>query len=416
MKKRFVTSFLAILMCLSALPSHAFALNTGSIGLIEPNRTITEEDIFVTAEEAGYIAQSFINDTIEAQLSNWDSSTLITNIVTMYDQTDEAQITAYTVELTSGYIVVSAYLGIDTLILEWSDEAAPIYSEFDMNSTDRIVYVGNLSYYKDSGERMLEAPDGTQIQRHEIYNVLESARDVQNVPDKVVSAILEAPSVTASPLSDPVITAPRDHAHEIAQGPFVYYEHINKWDSSEKQLTLIHTGEFPNYRNHCGPTAVTNMLRMYGNRENISAIKSKSNTELFEKTIYVGSGLYYFNLNIQLGTITIGGTFDSSAGAFIRSSFEEFGLTSNSVRKNISYDNIKSSLSKDCLLYLILKNHNIYSNHHLVCYAYSRMVSQTTGYFITYLKVADGWSTSPRHICLSSALTDTYWEATIHKI
>lgn len=104
-------------MCISALPAHVLALNSGSIGLIEPNRTITEEDIFVTAEVAGYIAQSFMNDTIEAQLSNWDSSTSVTNIVTMYDQTCKDQITAYTVELTQGYIVVSAYLGIDTLIL-----------------------------------------------------------------------------------------------------------------------------------------------------------------------------------------------------------------------------------------------------------------------------------------------------------
>ena len=45
-------------------------------------------------------------------------------------KTGEA-ITSYTFELTSGYVTVAAYADMPSPILEWADEAEPVYAEFD---------------------------------------------------------------------------------------------------------------------------------------------------------------------------------------------------------------------------------------------------------------------------------------------
>ena len=51
-----------------------------------------------------------------------------------------------------------------------------------------------------------------------------------------------------------------------------------------------------------------------------------------------------------------------------------------------------------------LTAHNAYQNHAVVCFAYTRMVSSSTGYYKTYLKIADGLNDEPRYIDLSSAI------------
>ena len=47
----------------------------------------------------------------------------------------------------------------------------------------------------------------------------------------------------------------------------------------------------------------------------------------------------------------------------------------------------------------------MYGNHAVMCFVYARLVSQTTGYYKTYLKIADGWSPAQnRYIDLSTAI------------
>ena len=102
MKKALVL-FLALII-LATLPVSAFAddltmqstaisenpIVSGSINV----GNIEETDMFISLEEAEYIAMRFVADTISADLSSWDENIGITSTVTMYDQTSE-NITAY---------------------------------------------------------------------------------------------------------------------------------------------------------------------------------------------------------------------------------------------------------------------------------------------------------------------------------
>ena len=56
----------------------------------------------------------------------------------------------------------------------------------------------------------------------------------------------------------------------------------------------------------------------------------------------------------------------------------------------------------------MLQGHETYGNHAVICYAYTRLVSTSTNAYKTYMKVADGWYTSPRYIDLATCLGDSY--------
>lgn len=410
------------LIILTTLPVCAFAddimmqstaisetpISSGSISI----GNVEESDMFISLEEAEYIAMRFVADTISAGLSSWDEDTEVTSTATMYDQTAESNITAYCVELNSGYVVISAYIGVENIVLEWSDVALPIYENLDISDGDKIVYVGAFGYYKDSGTNILETLSGTSVEKNQISNRLESARDIRNVPEYVLSSITQT---NISVCSGSVITDPYAHANATYAGPFNYYEHINKWDSSSSPLTLINMSRF-NCKNHCGPTAITNMLKMYGDRFNISSIKGDTVDELFGSVLWIGNAKYYFNADISIGDdLVLGGTVNAWAGAYIKECFKEYGLTATCTKKTISYSNIKTSLSNDHLLYLMATGHPTYGNHAMACYAYTRLVSSTTGLYKTYLKVADGWSTRPRYVDLATMTSDEYWDATISR-
>lgn len=63
----------------------------------------------------------------------------------------------------------------------------------------------------------------------------------------------------------------------------------------------------------------------------------------------------------------------------------------------------------------MVNNHSTYGDHHMVCYAYTRLISETTGLYKAYLKVADGWDTRPKYVDLATVTSDTYWEARISR-
>lgn len=419
--KKAIAMFVALFIFLTALPMNVFADSSGienltadsQIPISQGTMSLNEDDIFISEDEATIIAQYFINDIIAAGMSTWDENTIIVSVKPLYDQTSRDIINAYSVELNSGYIIISAYLGMENIIIEWSDIATPTYKLMDFDEEDKVVYLGPLAYYKDSGNATLEAPDGETILKSEIDNKLEYARNVNNVPEYLLTYLTEDSQQPSASVCA-TIPEPYRHANAHYQGPFKYYEHINRWDSSSAHLSVIDMSSF-NCKNHCGPTAVTNMLRMYGNRFNISSIKSDTNSDLFGSVLWIGNCKYYFNADIDLGVITLGGTFNSLAGSYIKDCFDEYGLTANCTRKDINYNNIKYSLSRDYLLYLMVNNHSTYGNHHMVCYAYTRLISETTGLYKTYLKVADGWDTRPKYVDLATVTSDTYWEARISR-
>ena len=141
---------------------------------------------------------------------------------------------------------------------------------------------------------------------------------------------------------------------------------------------------------------------MYGNRYN-STIRNTSASTVFSRVASIGTANGYFNSST--------GTSRSTAGSYVRAAFNAYGVsTSVYGLYSANYSNIKSSLLSNRLIYLGISNHGYYGAAHAVaCYAYTRLVSTTTGYYKTYVKVADGFSSSGRYIDLSSLTDGQYY-------
>lgn len=378
---------------------------------------LEEDDLIISEESAYYIAEFFIRDIVETGLSSWNAETSIVNTVVMYDETGN-EITGYTFELTSGYIVVSAYLDAPEIILEWSDEALPIYETFELDADAKIIYVNVLTYFLDEGESTLETVDGTEVPREEVINAFEEERDIENVPESIISDIIESNQVeladtngfeflASDNTAGGYITDPFTHAKNVYGGTWKSYEWSNYWESS---ANFAKTSDFSGYYNHCGPTAITNLIKMYGNKYSNAVIKYSSNKNVFDKVLEANNDQlipYYVN-----STSFIKGTLNARANGFIKDSFAKYSVTASvQGRYDASYENIKSCfLYSGRLMYLMVSGHAPYGDHHVVGYAYTRLISQQTGWYKSYVKICDGHNSSARYVDMASISSDRFWQ------
>jgi hypothetical protein len=420
MMKRLIICFMLVTSLLFS--QTAFATDTvknyviADLSIREMPVVIEDNDFFITQEVAYYIAEFFIHDIVKNNLSRfWDSKTSIIRTEVMYGVNGE-DITAYTFELANGYIVVSAYLDVPEIILEWSDETAPVYALFESAEDATVVYLGALSYFLDEGGEELKTIDATAVSRTEVYSVLDEIRSINNVREDLLEDIIEA---KLSSIKTPgelslfangaggEITDPLIHAKNVYGGnPWVAYEWRNDWES---YTNFARTQDF-NGTNHCGPVAITNIIKMYGKRYNNSTIKNASNSNVFQQVLQanINSGSAYYAI--------IGGTFPSSANNFIRDSFGMYNVSVSTYGQYAcSYSGIKTTLDNgNRLLYItvgsILNQHSYYGYHAVVGYAYTRLYSSSLNAYKSYVKICDGWASGGRYIDLSTIASNNFWE------
>ena len=172
----FITILSIVMFAVSPLSS--FALNPIYTFQISDGQTVflnqqeTDELITITAEEAADIALLFVRDVSSSENIIWDNTTKIENIIPMFDNTNSDTINAYTIELTDGYVVVSAYLDTESLIPEWSDRGEPLYSSFERESNDKIIYLGGYEYFLDIGESTVTDLYSDSINRNELIDFI----------------------------------------------------------------------------------------------------------------------------------------------------------------------------------------------------------------------------------------------------
>ena len=411
-----ITTVLAILLIVSQLAAPVLAYE--KINKENDNITFTDEELFISEDVAEEIAKLFIADMNETGLTNWTSSVQVINVVPMYDGSDERNESAYTVKLNKGYVVVSAYVDVPNIILEWSDEATPLYEQFDLAENDDVVYNGALYYYKDDGSGILKTLDGIPIQRDQLINYLDVKRDCAHIPATIKEYLAELVEKSNKHQDNPTrsnyaISDPFAHALNLYTGPFIANDWQNHWEAGSSSFECHTTGEFANLGNgfyrHCGPTAITNMLINFGNRFGVSSIYNEDADDIFLTVADIGIDEWWY---INNSNPIIGGTSNTFADGYILACFSAYNVLGIDVngRYNINYTNIKTSLSNDRLVYVLIDGHEYYGDHHVLCYAYTRLVSSTTGNYYSYIKVADGWFSSPRYIDLISLNGDKYWE------
>lgn len=400
--RKIISLILVLVMSLSLLSTAAFAASEQSTVEAQITANVNHDDLFISENVAREMAKLFLRDALSFPDICWDENTRVVNSVTMYDAEIDGEITAYTFELTSGYIVVSAYLDAPNTILEWSDTAAPVYKNFD-NMNERIVYLGNLSYYQDNGDDTLVSVDGNEIKRDETVNAIAETSKLSNVPAALLREI-ETKKNSAQLMGE--ITDPFTHANSNYQGPFVAIpgDWCNKWENymSFELMTSYNTVDGKTYKDHCGPTAILNIVLSCKNRYGMPDIANTPKAQLFKQILTYGLNMQFYSPGI--------GTIRLTANAYIKNVMAAFGRSVNvNGRHNIDYNNVKAKLNDNDLLYLSLDNHETYGDHALIGYGYCRIQSQTTEWYKSYIKVADGWSSRPRYIDMASAANSKFW-------
>jgi len=159
------------------------------------------------------------------------------------------------------------------------------------------------------------------------------------------------------------------------------------------------TGEFEQldrgYRNHCGPTALTNLVLTLFDRAGQPPAEPKA---VFRRAAGLGMRrLFYGNFNL-LGRW--GGTSDLLSPAYLRAVLRTFGLADARVglRRRLNEKTLERAAAQGEILYLQTRRHPRYGYHHLLCYGAAR--DPEGGEW--QLRLADGWTGRPVVVPLSA--------------
>ena len=153
------------------------------------------------------------------------------------------------------------------------------------------------------------------------------------------------------------------------------------------------TGQFGSldrvYRRNCGPTAITNLVLTLLARQ--GRTPSAAPPELFREIAAIGRRrAFYFNVDL-FGRW--GGTSDLLSGAYLRAALRRCGLSNARVhaRLRLTEKRLEEALARGSVLYVQLRRHPRYGDHHLLCYGAQKRPAGGE----TLLRLADGWSDRP---------------------
>ena len=159
------------------------------------------------------------------------------------------------------------------------------------------------------------------------------------------------------------------------------------WYKNEAYFT---TGQFEKtghtYRNHCGPTAITNIImtlgaRRYGYMPNISHAAERFRQIVSfgrHRAIYMNTDLFHL----------LGGTLDISVPFYLKQCLKKVGFTGCTVTRirRLKPDSLREHITYGSMAYIIMRRHPVYGNHHLVCYGCDPA---------DQFRCADGWHEGP---------------------
>lgn len=438
-----------ILVCVLTV---AILMSTISVGIYAYNLSLTttrisigndsflvsnaalEEAVEITADEAIEISKLFVSDMIQTPDCEWDQNTAILDVVPMYDETG-VNITAYTIELNKGYVVVSAYSDAESLIPEWSDKAAPLYRNFDEEVEGDIVYLGSFEYFINTDTTSVVDLDGNNIEKNKLINYVEESRSIDNVPTALLeNCVVRGGNVSVmnngaqSTVNDGTedggyIINPHQHASATYGGTFTTREWYNEWgeyiDGTYDIFYITKQGLHLNpirYYMNCAPTAITNIIKSYEKRYPTKCELPENMNDIFVRVAEYGlthgieidnQFIYYYNSKY--------GSSRNTIPYYVYDCLNLYNIPSNVMGRYITeFDQLKRHLEEGCLLVLETINHDLYKNHMVMCFAYTRLQSETTGNFKTYLKVADGVSILARYIDLATVDADFSNDVSIH--
>ncbi|MEE0256879.1 hypothetical protein [Evtepia sp.] len=360
---------------------------TVAVGAVSPASEASQDGLI--PENVAYImATYFVRDAQTMEDSKWNDDTEISDTVTMYDV--DGQVSAYSFELETngkdaGYIVVSAYRDVESKILEFSDTAEPVYEALDLVKEDTVVYTGGLNYFKKVDAGRLISVDGNVVKSEEVSTPLQDSRDA------MYRAQPQQPLVTTSEIDDPAAWAKSEYG-----GTFTATEWKNAFENYCKFRTMDTFSQVNgvNYSNHCGPTAITNLLEIVARYRGYSGVPYNNITQVFSQVAQFGISKGYFINDVYTG-------FDTST-AYVKECFSLYSINTSVTNKTINYNNVKTAINGYNPLFIALQSHGIYGSHFVTGYAYTCFTNES-GQTASFIKIADGWNSSGRYLPLSAS-------------
>ena len=147
-------------------------------------------------------------------------------------------------------------------------------------------------------------------------------------------------------------------------------------------LSFHSTAEFGRgyYKNHCGPTAITNLIITARQKQLGTELSLEEAREIFEKVASMGRHRLIYNRRY--------GTTYLLLWFYVRAAFRKFGngTLRPAMQHTLSADNARRILSKGSYMLVELFGHPKYGWHQMVIYG-----TDGNGLFIA----ADGFSSSP---------------------
>ena len=409
MKKKILSAALSAVMVFTMSAAFPYAAETASAAAVD-----TSGDSRIPENVAEIIAQRFVQDLSDEDLDmEWTDDTQVGECTVLYDE--DGGVSGYSFDLEtdgddSGYVVISAYTDIENQILEYSDVCDPLYERLNPDGDDKVIYTGTLEYFKDTGGSHVMSLDNTMVAKSSLESDFEACRSVSRQRDNLmeVDRILNGGDYVTADSSaeaggtasdrfdiDGTIDDAVAYANANYAGPFSAYE----WNNHLEQYCHYRiTGNFPGYDNHCAPTAITNLLEMRGAYEGNSEVTGQSYRTIFSEVADYGIENGYYSQS--------GGSPHHTLNDYIEGSFDLFGMDVTVTEKTASYNNVKQEIENSRPFYLSLMQGNgtAYTEnggHGVVGYAYTRLQSETTGNYKSFLKVEDGWNISGRYIDLA---------------
>lgn len=175
---------------------------------------------------------------------------------------------------------------------------------------------------------------------------------------------------------------------------------IENWFRYESFYT---TGRFSGldkgFVQHCGPTAITNILITLDRRYGYEQVAKEEPEEIFRKVAALGRRyLFYINRNILHYW---GGSNIWLMGFYLRSALRKYGIRDRRIHLwPVALPKMAvEQLKKGRLLLLSVYHHKIYGSHSVVAYGLQNLKG-ADGCIRTYIQLADGWAERPRYLAV----------------
>lgn len=303
--------------------------------------------------------------------------------------------------------------------MEWSDTEQIVSASRARSAESKIVYPGVLEYYIDNGGSTLLTEQGQTVLRKDLANTFEERRSPEHINEEVKTALKESLSdgkrrIGAINTQGGYMDDPCAYAKNVYGGTFWGVNWKNTWESYAHFAIMT---DFAKNEPNCCPAAITNLIKMYGEKYNKTTIRNATDKSVYSKVMAANDG--YYN---PTGVIeeTAGGTGFFWAGRFIKDSFKQYGINTVDTfdagqlnyQKTITLFDSPNKLMLISIPYSETKHP--YGSHAVIGYAYNR-VCNSAGIYRAFIKISDGRNVNRkgRYVEIDSvAFGGKFWEIT----